>query len=289
MRGAVLGRHMPEGSGRMPGHAFEDTRELPRGARAESAQGHESGQTPGRDALPRPAPAAAARGDRWGSLETLQFAAILLALLLVVVAGVDRYLNREAGDAPARAAKGDRGAPLLAEESLRDRRESLDGENLRLRDEVQALSRRLAELERQIGSPTGSLHRSADPAGEPAPPAAARDIEEGAAGSVPGPVVAGRRGDASLPRFGLHLASFSDLASARQTWSFLKSHHGALFQDLSPVLAEGRDPLGNLVLRLQVGPFHTAAAAEAKCAELKIRQLFCALSQNFNDTPGSTL
>ncbi len=139
---------------------------------------------------------------------------------------------------------------------------------------LDALNARLEELESMVGG----LNRAARAAEDEAQAVRALvnrddaeklDAEDGASASA---IEAAASGE----QFGLHLASYRDVTTARKGWQVLVEKYPDQLRDLKPRLeAFDLGTLGGRYLRLVAGPFADVAPARERCAALRAAGAFC--------------
>ena len=143
------------------------------------------------------------------------------------------------------------------------------------------LTARLDTLEHSVEDITGSIAKIkvAPPAIEPTVPEAAQPRAEEVTSSIAPP------SEASLPpapgvgktEFGLDLGSASSVEALRTAWAAALKKHGALFDNLRPVVQmRERGRPGAVDFRLIAGPILNAATAARLCATVTASGSICA-------------
>jgi hypothetical protein len=158
----------------------------------------------------------------------------------------------------------------------------------------QQIKSRLAAVEHDMDDVTGSVSKEIQAA------AAARRSADGptttgtavvtaaliatapplASVSAFAPAVTQSPPDAAAPvaaaKYGVDIGSGLTLETLRARWAAIRSAHPQLFEGLEPIVSIKEVPRANRIeLRLVVGPFAQAAAADHLCAALTPFGLFC--------------
>src|SRR5262245_36613333 len=124
------------------------------------------------------------------------------------------------------------------------------------------LAARLDLLERNVGEITGSIRRTPAPATPQPAPQPEVATPEIAAPVSPDP-------GSARAEFGIDLGAAPNVEALRAMWAAAKSRHGALLDDLRPVIAIRESTRGGgIELRLVAGPIANAAAAARLCSAI---------------------